>query len=156
MRRTVASAIALATSLVMALCMLPDNHAPKVIDRAVADPINKPPSEGVQAGLGKPTKAAHERPDDLTAKTEAELNEKFGAFNFTEKPLNEVLEYFQKNYCGADIFFDRPALKDSSIDTTKTLVTLSFAHIRLKTFLDLLLGEFGMGLTIPQCLYQSE
>jgi hypothetical protein len=125
--------------------MWPDSHPPKIIAHATADGTDKPKAETVQKDLDKLVKAAQNLPDSLSAEKEAELNNQFGQFEFTETPLTEVLEYFHDAHHTAEYYIDAGALKDAGIDPTATKVTISFKHVRLKTFLDLMLSPFNLG-----------
>jgi len=145
MRCTVASVTALAAAFVVALCLWPDTPAHKLIPHATADGTDKQPAEAVQKDLDKLVKAAQNLPDSLTAEKEAELNDQFGQFEFQGTPLTDVLDYFQNAHHTAEYYIDGPSLKDAGIDPTTTLVTISFKHVRLKTFLDLMLSPFNLG-----------
>jgi hypothetical protein len=148
MRCTVGSIAALATALVIALSLWPDSHAPKAINRAVADTPEKPKAEAAQKDLDKLSKAAQELPDDLTARTEAELNGKFVDLEFTGQPLTEVFEYINQRYSIGQYYIDYSAMKDVGFDPTTTLVTESFKNTRLRTALNLMLSNFDLGYTI--------
>jgi hypothetical protein len=154
MRCTVASVMTLAAAVVVALCLWPDNHAARVIGRAVADSTDPPQTEEVQKNLDKLVKAAQELPDDLTAKTEAELNQ-FTEVHFEGMPLKEAITYIQEQLndphthnANVQIYYDGAALKDADIDPAKTLVTIEFKHIRYKMLLELMLGQFNLGYNI--------
>ncbi len=153
MRCTVASVTALAAAFVVALCLWPDTPAHKLISRATADGTDKPTvekssvekPEAVQKDLAKLVKAAQDLPDDQNAEREAELNDQFGEFVFQGTPLTDVMDFFHNAHHTGEYYFDNAALKDAGIDPTTTLVTISFKHIRLKTFLDMMLSPFNLG-----------
>jgi hypothetical protein len=142
MRCTVASIASVAAALVVALCMWPDSHSSKVINRAVADSPDKPQTETAQNDLDKLAKL----PDSRTAKVEAELNNKFAEFEFQGVPLTDVLIYIHDKYLPTSQFqLDNAALKDAGIDPSTTLVTIGVKDVHLKTAVDLILGPFDLG-----------
>ena len=137
MRCTVASVAALAAAVFVAMAVWPDHHG-RVVKDAMADNAAKAPEKAVPEPI--PTE------ESLTAETEAKL-EQFVKVDVAEQPLSE---YFTElsDRLHIPIQFDTSALRDAAIDPSTTPVGFQFAHVRVRTLLNLMLGQHGLGYVV--------
>jgi hypothetical protein len=137
MRCTVASVAALAAAVFVAMAVWPDHHG-RVVKDAMADNAAKSPEKTAAEPI--PTE------ESLTAETEAKL-EQFVKVDVAEQPLSE---YFTElsDRLHIPIQFDTSALRDATIDPSTTPVGFQFAHVRVRTLLNLMLGQHGMGYVV--------
>jgi hypothetical protein len=137
MRCTVASVAALAAAVFVAMAVWPDHHG-RIVKDAMADNAAKSPEKATTEPI--PTEGS------LTAETEAKL-EQFVKVDVAEQPMSE---YFTElsDRLHIPIQFDTSALRDATIDPTTTPVGFQFAHVRVRTLLNLMLGQHAMGYVV--------
>ncbi|HTQ39737.1 MAG TPA: permease prefix domain 1-containing protein [Pirellulales bacterium] len=152
MRCTLASVIGLAAAVLVALALWPDNHAPKMIDRAAADPnpfeadhskmlaSDSPKVSAAQKNVDKPAKAAKAVASD--AEMQAALND-ITTIEFQGTPLSDAMEFLADQH-HVQIIFDTGALKGAGLDQSTLQITLRVQDIQLKTALDLILHEWNL------------
>jgi hypothetical protein len=129
MRCTVASVVALAAAVFMAMAIWPDNH--RVVKDAMADNAAKSPEKSEAAVI--PTE------DSLNAETEAKF-EQFVTVDVADQPLSEYFSALSEKL-HVNVMFDATALKDASIDPTTTPIGVALKDVRLRTLLNLMLEE---------------
>jgi hypothetical protein len=137
MRCTVATVSALAAAVFVAMAVWPD-HRGRVVKDAMADNAAKAPEKSGAAVI--PTE------DSLNAETEAKLEQ----FVKVDDDNQSLSEYFTSlcDRINMPVMIDTNALKDASIDPATMPVGLRFAHVRLRTFLNLMLGQHNLCYTV--------
>ena len=137
MRCTVASVAALATAVIVAMAVWPENHAGRMVGNAVAETKEK--KDDV-----KPVSEA--LTDDFTAQTEEKLT-KYVPADYVEIPLSNVLADFGKTF-GVQIYLDMNSLKEAAIDPTALPVSIHLPHVRGRMLLELILRQFNLGFMV--------
>jgi hypothetical protein len=138
MRCTVASVAALAAAVLVAMAVWPENRAGQGARNALAENAVKAPE--------KPGAAAIPTEDSLTAATEAKL-ERFMSVDVADQPLSEYFTTLS-DFLNMPVFLDTAALRDATIDPATTPVGLALKDIRLRTLLNLMLGQHNLGYTV--------
>jgi hypothetical protein len=136
MRCTVASVAALAAAVVVAMAVWPENHAGKIVQRAVAD--TKASEKAVTLAESLADKLSGQTNERLKTYTEAD---------FTETPLSEVLAYLADKF-DVQVYLEPVPLRDAGIDPTSFPVTLHLKHVKVQMLLDLILRQHNLGYTI--------
>lgn len=133
MRCTVASVVALAAAVFVAMAVWPDHHG-RVVRDAMADNAAKAPEKAVAEPI--PTE------DSLTAETEAKL-EQFLSAESADQPLSEYFSWVGDRL-KIQVLFDVRALTEATIDPATTPVGLTLKNVRTKTLLNLILGQHSL------------
>jgi hypothetical protein len=134
MRCTVASVVALAAAVFVAMAVWPENHAGQGARNALAENAVKAPEK--QGTTPIPTE------DSLTAETEAKL-QRFLSVEVADQPLSEYMASLA-DQLKIQVIFDNAALRDATIDPSTTPVGLVLKNVRGKTLLSLILAEHNL------------